>query len=272
MGLRNVVFLSCMSPGSMRISAKIRFRIEPITDHFMPGKKTGSLYMIPVPLAEASVDTIPARNIELIHQLRIFIAEKARTCRRYIKTTDPPYAISDLDVRELPRKNEQVPLESLLKPLLEGESVGFMSEAGSPGIADPGTRITAFCHRHGIPVVPHVGPSSIMLALMASGLNGQQFCFHGYLPPKKDALKKRLLQLEQQVQRSGETQIFIETPYRNLQMIECALINLHAHTKFCIAADLTGKKEWIKMAPVKDWKSIQIPNLHKVPAIYLMGR
>lgn len=238
----------------------------------MPEKKTGTLYMLPVPLAEEAVDTIPARNIEIVHRLRIFIAEKARTCRRYIKSTNPPYAISDLDIRELPRKNEQMHLEKLLLPLLEGESVGFMSEAGSPGIADPGTRIAAFCHHHNIPVVPHVGPSSILLALTASGLNGQQFCFHGYLPPKRDALKKKLLQLEQQVQRSGETQIFIETPYRNLQMIECALESLHAQTKFCIAADLTGKGEWVKMAAVSNWKSIQFPNLHKVPVIYLMGR
>lgn len=238
----------------------------------MPAKQTGTLYMIPVPLAEEAVDTIPGRNIEIVHKLRLFLAEKARTCRRYIKATAPPYAIADIDVRELPRKNEPLRPEALLKPLLEGQSMGFMSEAGSPGIADPGTQIVSFCHRHGIPIVPLVGPSSILLALMASGLNGQQFCFHGYLPPKRDALKKRLLQLEQQIQRTGETQIFIETPYRNLQMIECALDNLHAHTKFCIAADLTGKGEWIKMAPAKDWKSIQIPNLHKVPAIYLIGR
>jgi len=156
--------------------------------------------------------------------------------------------------------------------LLDGHSVGVLSEAGCPGVADPGARAVAWAHRHGVQVVPLVGPSSILLALMASGLNGQSFCFHGYLPRQKTDLAPRLRKLEQQSATQNQTQIFIETPYRNEALLETLLSALHPATQLCISADLTLPTEYIRTKSIGEWKGERPPSLHKRPAVYLVLR
>jgi 16S rRNA (cytidine1402-2'-O)-methyltransferase len=231
----------------------------------------GKLYLIPTPITENGLETIPDSNIQIIHMLKFFIAEKARTCRRYLKTTQPPYQIAEISVEEIPREVDHKSIAYLLKPLLDGHDMGFMAEAGCPGIADPGSKFVAFCHKKGIQVVPLTGPSSILLALMASGMNGQQFTFNGYLPAKREMLRRRLQQLEQRAIKYRQTQIFIETPYRNRQIIEEALQQLSDTTLFCIGLNLSGPDEWVKTATINQWKKMEKPEVHKVPAIFLIG-
>ena len=232
--------------------------------------KKGKLYLIPVPLGENVGHTIPPYVVDILHRLDYFIAERAKTARAYIKTTAPKKAFSELHFFEINKRTDQAEIPSFLDPALEGHDIGLLSEAGCPGVADPGAQIVALAHQKGIEVVPLVGPSSILLALMASGLNGQNFVFHGYLSPKKPELVKDLKKLEQLSIKYSQTQIFIETPYRNMGLIEQAVRNLSPRTRFCIAADLTTPDENIKTHKIADWAKVKIPDLHKRPAIFLL--
>lgn len=232
--------------------------------------KKGKLYLIPVPLGENAGHTIPPYVVDVLHGLDYFIAERAKTARAYIKTTEPKKAFSELHFFEINKRTDQAEIPSFLDPALEGHDIGLLSEAGCPGVADPGAQIVALAHQRDIEVVPMVGPSSILLALMGSGLNGQNFVFHGYLSPKKPELVKDLKKLEQLSIKYGQTQIFIETPYRNMGLIEQAVRNLSPRTRFCIAADLTTPDEYIKTYKIADWAKVKIPDLHKRPAIFLL--
>ena len=167
-------------------------------------------------------------------------------------------------------KHNPVKPEDLLLALLEGNDVGVMSEAGCPGIADPGTQLVAWAHNNGVKVVPHVGPSSITLALMASGLNGQCFTFHGYLSPKRDELKQDLRRLEADSRKNKCTQLFIEAPYRNRQILEVALSTLHQSTLFSIAANLTADDEYVMTDRIEQWRARDLPDIHKKASIFLM--
>ena len=229
------------------------------------------LYLIPTPLDEKALECIPAYAVGIIHSLTYFVVERAKTARHFIKATNPPYPISDLQIMELNEHTPSEEVEALLKPLLEGYSVGLMSEAGCPGVADPGAALVAWAHKKGIEVVPLVGPSSILLALMASGLNGQQFCFNGYLSAKRQDLDKDLRRLEQLARKGSGTQIFIETPYRNQALLEQSLLSLASDTKLCIAVDITGANESILTKTIVQWKKIGLQDLHKRPAIFLIG-
>lgn len=234
--------------------------------------KKGKLYLIPAPLGEESVHTIPAYVIEHLHRLEVFIAERAKTARHFIKKTNPVKPFSELHFFELNKRTSADERNTFLEPAEEGRDIGLLSEAGCPGVADPGAVMVEMAHRRGIDVVPLVGPSSILLVLMASGMTGQQFCFHGYLSPKRPQLTKDLKRLEQQSVRFKQTQIFIETPYRNQQVLEQAMAVLNNKTRFCAAADLTNPEQWIRSASVFDWKKDPLPDLHKRPAIFcLMG-
>ena len=231
----------------------------------------GKLYLIPTPLGEDGLHTIPPYVVEIIHSLDTFIAERAKTARHFIKATQPPYPLSHITVFEIDNNTQSIDFQEV-KPLLEaGKNVGLMSEAGCPGVADPGANIVAWAHQEGIAVVPLVGPSSILLALMASGMNGQSFTFHGYLSAKREELTKDLKQLEELARKNRQTQIFIETPYRNKQMIETALAVLSATTKFCIAADISLPPQYILTKTIADWKKTAIPDLHKRATIFLIG-
>lgn len=229
----------------------------------------GKLYLIPTPISEEGLHTIPVYVTERLHQLKYFIAERAKTARRFIKTTEPPQPISELEFYELNKRTSPEERSQFLEPALQGNDMGLLSEAGCPGVADPGAKVVAQAHRLGIRVVPLVGPSSILLALMASGMNGQSFAFHGYLSAKTPELVKDLKNLEQFARR-GQTQLFIEAPYRNRGVVEQALKILQPDTYFGIAMDLTAEAEYIKTLKVRNWQKEKLPEIHKRPAIFLI--
>ena len=233
----------------------------------------GKIYLIPTPLGEpfeAQLHTIPPYVIEMIHSLDTFIVERAKTARHFIKATKQPIPLSNLLVFELDDKGQFNAYQEITDILQSGKSIGILSEAGCPGVADPGAVVVAWAHRQGVEVVPLVGPSSILLALMASGMNGQSFTFHGYISAKREDLGKDLKKLEETARRLNQTQIFIETPYRNGQMIETAFKVLQPTTRFGIAADLTTPPQYIAVKTIAEWKKATLPELHKHPIVFLI--
>lgn len=234
-------------------------------------KTTGKLYLIPSSLGENTVHTIPQYVIDVVHTLDIFIAERAKTARHFLKGLKTPIPFQDMTFYELNKKTTPEEKATYLKDALAGKNVGLLSEAGCPGVADPGAEIVELAHQQGVEIVPFVGPSSILLAMMASGLNGQNFAFVGYIGAKQDERIRDLKQLEQRIRRGRQTQIFIETPYRNMQLIDDMLKNLTPSTRLCIAAELTLPTEFIKTKTIADWKKTKLPDLHKKPVIFLIG-
>jgi 16S rRNA (cytidine1402-2'-O)-methyltransferase len=232
---------------------------------------TGKLFLIPSPLGEDGLASIPASAVAAIHHLSIFIAEKARTARHFIKSTNPPRPIQSLTVFELEKNMSYRELAVFLQPLMEGHDVGLLSEAGCPGIADPGAAVVRLAHQQGIEVVPLAGPSSIVLALMASGMNGQSFTFHGYLSAKRPELEKDLRRLEQAALKFEQTQLFIEAPYRNAQVMETAMKVLNHAVYFGVACDLTLPTQFIRCMPVAKWRSSAMPDLQKRPTVFLLS-
>lgn len=232
---------------------------------------TGRLYLIPTPLLPGAVQTLPPHSVQIMHTTYYYIAENARSARRLIKASDPPFALNAVHVSELDKHNAQ-DIGGMLAPAFAGHHIGLLSEAGCPGVADPGSAVVLRAHAIGVKVVPLIGPSSVVLALMASGLNGQQFQFHGYLSPKKEHLSTDLRRLEDASRKDQITQIFIETPYRNRQVTDTAFKVLSPSTLFCIAADLTGENEFILTMTIAEWRRYNLPELHKRPAVFcLMG-
>ncbi|PUZ22045.1 16S rRNA (cytidine1402-2'-O)-methyltransferase [Chitinophaga costaii] len=230
---------------------------------------TGKVYLIPTVLADEHLETIPAYVTGVVRQLKIFFVENERTARRYMKALDRSIVIDDLQL--YPMNNNQPPDVALArKLLLAGHNIGMMSEAGCPAIADPGHLIVGVAHQVNAPVMPLVGPNSILLALMASGMNGQQFAFTGYLPVDKSARVKALKELEQRSAKWHQTQIFIETPYRNNALFTDLLAHCAAHTLLCVAVEITGNEQFILTKTVGEWKRLPAPELHKRPAIFLL--
>jgi 16S rRNA (cytidine1402-2'-O)-methyltransferase len=232
-------------------------------------KQKGKIYLIPTTLGEDVLHTIPPYVIQEIRRIETYIAERAKTARHFLKAVEIGKPLNMITVFELDKHNPKEGIEAFIQPALDGQDIGLLSEAGCPGVADPGAEVVSLAHRKGIEIVPLVGPSSILLALMASGMNGQSFTFHGYLPPKTGERTQALRKLEQKAPRT--TSIFIETPYRNQQMIETVIKTLHPQTRFCIAADLTLPTEYIVTKTIAEWKKTTIPNLHKRPSIFLIG-
>lgn len=227
------------------------------------------LYLIPTIISEGQLGSIPIDTIDKIHSLKYFIVERARTARRFIKLTNPPHQISDLEIIEFSKDNQDAENQVLLW-LKSGLNVGVISESGMPGIADPGQSIVYLAHQKNHLVESLVGPSSINLALSASGLNGQNFAFTGYLPIKDNELKSYLRSLESIIKKNRQTQIFIETPYRNNRLIKMIIRTLSDDILFCIASDLTGESEFVKTKRIAQWKS-DVPELGKIPTIFLLG-
>jgi len=232
----------------------------------------GTLYLLPTPLGDDGGQVLPAYVIDKLHGLQYLVAERAKTARRFIKTTNPPRLISTFFIQELNEHTTPPEIPMLLQPLLEGHDMGLLTEAGCPGVADPGAALVELAHSKGVEVVPMVGPSSILLALMASGMNGQQFCFNGYLSAKPAQLAKDLKRLEQLSAKHSQTQIFIETPYRNNKLVEQALSVLSLDTLFCIAVDLTLPTQSVVTKTVAGWTGAPLPQLHKRPAVFLIFR
>jgi 16S rRNA (cytidine1402-2'-O)-methyltransferase len=235
-------------------------------------EKQGKLYLIPVPISDGKVETIPASVVQTMHAIRFFIVERARTARRWIKESGYEGDIGQISFVELDKRSKDQITKSMLDPVFEGHDMGLMSEAGIPAIADPGSEIVRLAHSLGVQVVPLTGPGSVFLALAASGLNGQQFCFLGYLPVKRDQLIKRLRELEQSVLKHGISQIFIETPYRNEQIFRTVLEVLNPGVKLCIARDITGPMEMIHTYPVSEWKKMTLGELGKYPVVFILGK
>lgn len=231
----------------------------------------GSLFLLPSPISDQSLGSISPEVIQILHRLDYFIVEKARTARRFISATQPERPIDVLKISEMPRTmTEKTIIREHLQPLLEGHDVGILSEAGLPAIADPGNVYVAAAHEMGIRVVPVSGPSSILMALIGSGLEGQRFMFHGYLSAKREELEKQLPQLERQADRDDATQIWIEAPYRNHQVMEAAGKMLSGKRRFCIAAGLGEESGFVQTKTIADWVKQGWPDIHKIPTVFLL--
>ena len=229
-----------------------------------------ALYLLPVTLGETPLSNVlPQYNSEVIAGIRHFIVEDVRSARRFLRKVDPQFDIDGSTFYELNKHTSPEAVAGYLKPLQAGNPVGVISEAGCPAVADPGADVVAIAQRKGLKVVPLVGPSSIILSVMASGFNGQSFAFNGYLPIKPDERAKKLRQLEQRIYNEDQTQLFIETPYRNGKMLEDILANCRPQTKLCIAATLTCADEYVQTRTVKDWRG-RVPDLSKIPCIFLL--
>ncbi len=230
----------------------------------------GNLYLIPTTLGESdTARVIPSEVSSIVKGISYFIVENIRTARRYLRKMDPALNIDELQFFELNQHTDSQVTEAYLNPILEGFDVGIISEAGCPGIADPGAEVVRQAHIKHIRVIPLVGPSSILLSLMASGMNGQNFAFIGYIPVKPAERVKAIREIEKRSGVEKQTQIFIEAPYRNMQLINDLINTLNDQTRLCIACDITLDTEYIKTQTVSQWKK-GVPDLNKRPAIFLI--
>ena len=232
-----------------------------------------ALYLIPVTLGETSIEQVlPPYNHEVIMGIRHFVVENIRSARRFLRQTDKAFPIDDCTFFEMGKHADEKQFSQYLQPLREGKSVGVISEAGCPAVADPGADIVRIAQREGLRVVPLVGPNSMIMAVMSSGLGGQSFAFNGYLPVDASDRAKRLKALESRAWTEGQTQLFIETPYRNEKMFQALLSTLRPQTRLCIAAGITTADEYIRTLPISEWKKTKLPDLSKIPAIFLINK
>ncbi len=232
-------------------------------------KRKGTLYLIPCPIAEGSTDKVIGEYVkEVLRPIRFFLVEDIRTARRFLSSLGIYPRIEELYFNILDKDTPEGALSQLMSPLEEGKPVGVIAEAGCPGIADPGAVAVGYAHAHSISVEPLVGPSSILLALMASGLNGQRFAFHGYLPVEAHEASTTIKELEKESRKKGQTQLFIETPYRNNALLAHLLKTLSEETLLCIAQNITGQDSMIRTQTIKKWKEANF-KLPKEPAIFL---
>lgn len=234
--------------------------------------KKGTLYLIPVGMGNNdSQRIIPEYNISILKELKHFVTENGKTARAYLKDTIKDIVLQNLFYYELNHHTNPQDIFTYLKLLLDGNQVGLMSEAGCPGIADPGAELVKLAHKNNIRVVPLIGPSSILLTIMASGLNGQNFAFNGYLPKDKHERIKKIKELEKLSFSKNQSQYFIETPYRNSQLISELFTTLSPNTNLVIASSITTSDEFITMKSVAEWKKSTMPNLDKKPCMFGLG-
>lgn len=232
-----------------------------------------ALYLIPVTLGDTPVDhVLPSYNHDIIMGIRHFIVENIRSARRFLRQVDREFPIDDSVFCEMGKHADNRQFDQYLQPLAEGKPVGVISEAGCPAVADPGADVVSIAQRRGLKVVPLVGPCSMIMAVMGSGLNGQSFAFNGYLPVDPSDRAKKLKTLETRAWNESQTQLFIETPYRNLKMFQSLLSTLRPQTRMCVAAGITTADEYIRTYTIQEWKRRQLPDLSKVPTIFLIGK
>ncbi|MBN1252369.1 MAG: SAM-dependent methyltransferase [Bacteroidales bacterium] len=232
--------------------------------------KKGKIFLIPTTLGDSELDRVlPGFNLDLINNIKYYIVENVRTARRFLVKSEIKTKIDDLQFFELNKHTDIEEYSTFLKPALSGFDIGIISEAGCPGVADPGADIVKIAHEIDIDVIPLVGPSSILLALMASGMNGQNFAFKGYLPVDNIKKLKQLKNDELRSRKEAQTQIYIETPYRNMQLLKFMIDNLAPTTKLCVAADITLETEYIKTKSIEEW-SKKTPDFNKRPTIFLV--
>lgn len=232
----------------------------------------GKLYLLPTTLGEnAPLEVLPVSVKQMVEKLDYFIVENEKTARRAIKNLVPEKSQPSLKFSLLNKHTDATDIPGFLEPCKNGNDVGLLSEAGCPGVADPGAEVVKIAHREGIQVIPLVGPSSILLAMMASGMNGQNFAFNGYLPIDKAARKSEIKNLERLSLEKDQAQVFIETPYRNNKMLEDLIQQLHPGTQLCIACDITLETEYIVTKPVSEWAKTKM-DLHKRPTIFILQK
>lgn len=235
---------------------------------------SATLYLIPCPISDdtAVADVTPASNQAIINSLDYFIVENTRSARRFLSKSGYARAIDDATFVEL-NEHTTSPTEiaKMIEPLKAGRSAGVISEAGVPAVADPGQAVVELCHKHNIRIVPLVGPSSILMAVMASGLSGQSFAFNGYLPIKEPERSKTIKRLESRARAEHQSQLFIEAPYRNVKLLEQMLKTLNPDTRLCIACDITSQSEFIRTQSVAQWQKSSLPDIQKRPAIFIIG-
>ena len=235
-------------------------------------KNKATLYLIPVTLGDTPIETVlPPYNKSIVAHLTYFAVENVRSARRFLKKICPEIDIDSLTFYELSEHTDVKDISECLVPLKKGHSMGVISEAGCPAVADPGSDLVSLAHKSELKVVPLAGPSSIIMALMASGFSGQNFAFNGYLPAKSNEREARIRQLENRCYKEKQTQVFIETPYRNEQMFESLIKTCRAETLLCIASNITCENECIATKTVFQWKKSAKPNLHKIPTIFLIS-
>lgn len=233
----------------------------------------GKIYMLPCPISEGNpYDVLPEANRAVMGGLDYFIVENVRTARRFLSAAKIGRPIEELEFAECNEHTTALEIEPLLRPILEGRSAGIISEAGLPGVADPGADVVALAQKKGIEVIPLVGPSSILMALMASGQNGQSFAFNGYLPIKPVERAKALRNFERRAQVEGQSQIFIEAPYRNEKLLGDMLATLSGTTRVTVAVDITSPTQIIRTLSVEQWRKTPLPDMHKRPTIFIIGR
>ncbi|MGM0634513.1 MAG: SAM-dependent methyltransferase [Bacteroidota bacterium] len=241
-----------------------------MAENINPNFSTGKIYMIPTLLGDQPpLEVLPLSIRKIIVEIDTYIVENEKTARRFIKKIVPTKSQGDLNFFLLNKFTQEIEIPEFIEPCLRGENIGILSDAGCPGIADPGAKIVELAHRKNIRVVPLVGPSSILLSLMASGMNGQSFAFNGYLPIEKNECKQKIKKLEKRSKEELQAQSFIETPYRNEQLLALLLKMLHPETKLCIACELTLATEYIKTKTVNEWKKTKL-DLHKKPCIFII--
>lgn len=231
-----------------------------------------ALYLIPNTLGTQDFESVlPSKNKEIVMNIRHFIVESRKCAVRFLITLDKNFPIDDCTFTELSEHtDEKTDLRKILLPLEKGESMGVISDAGCPAVGDPGSRAVELAHKKGLTVVPLVGPNSMILALMASGFNGQNFCFNGYLPVKNNEKESKIKNLENRMYKENQTQLFIETPYRNLQLFDSLLKICREETKLCIASGLSTENEYISTKTIREWKKTKKPEINKIPAIFLI--
>ena len=231
----------------------------------------GTLYLIPVTLGEDNItQVLPPDVVSIAQGLDNFVVESEKSARHFLSTIKTIKPVRELSLNLLNEHTEHKDVAALLAPLLAGKDLGLMSDAGCPGVADPGAKLIELAHQKGIRVVPFVGPSSILLSLMASGLNGQQFAFLGYLPVDKTQRNQKLKEIEKRSLTHKETQLFIETPYRNQHMLEAIVSICQPNTRLCVACDISLTTDLIKIKTIATWKKSPLPDLHKRPTIFLL--
>ena len=232
-----------------------------------------ALYLIPVTLGNTSLSQVlPAYNATIVCQIRHFVVENVRSARRFLRSIDRDFPIDACVFFEMGKHGDERLFSQYLQPLRDGLPVGVISEAGCPAVADPGSAVVGIAHRQGLRVIPLVGPSSMIMAVMSSGFNGQSFAFNGYLPVDSSSRARRIKALESRAWNENQTQLFIEAPYRNQKMLQSLLSTLRPATRLCVAAGITTEQEYIHTSTVAEWKRRQLPSLDDVPAIFLIAR
>ncbi len=229
------------------------------------------LHLIPVPISGGNLSSLSPMAIEAARKVQHFVVERAKSARAFLKLIEHPTALNLIEVFEIPPKEEAQFYYEMVLLLKKGIPLGVLSEAGLPCVADPGFELVAMAHKHQIPVYPYPGPNSILLALMASGFNGQEFHFHGYLPAKKEELRHKLIWILNEIRKSNASHIFMETPYRNKQVLDLVVTHIPKEMKLCIAADLTGPEQIIETKSIKSWTTESFNKYYGKPCMYLLS-